>query len=119
MTEEILELAMALGQVGEEDRQRLEQLCALAEQELAGCLKSGITAQDCAAAFVPAAAWTALADWKTGESMGGVSSFSAGDITIRRDGAASQEADALRRRGELVLAPYLADRGFSFWGVQG
>ncbi len=119
MTEEILELAMALGQVGEADRQRLERLCTLAEQELAARLKSGITAQDCADAFVLAAAWTALADWATGESIGAVSSFSAGDITIRSDAAASQGGDALRRRGEMALAPYLADRGFFFRGVQG
>ena len=119
MTEEIFALARALGGAGEEE-EGLRKLCTQAEQELAARLKEGVTAGDCAEAFALAAAWTALADWRAGEDLEGVSTFSAGDLTVRGGGeAAAQRRDELRRRAEAVLAPYLADRGFHFQGVPG
>ena len=116
MTEDILKLAMALGKVpaGEEDD--LRKLCAQAERELAGRLRPGLTAGDCPEAFALAAAWTALADRQAGADLDGVSGFSAGDLTLRRSSGSDQ---ALRRRAEAVLAPYLTDRGFLFQGVRG
>ena len=119
MTEEIFALARALSGAGEEE-EGLRKLCTQAEQELAARLKEGVTAGDCAEAFALAAAWTALADWRAGEDLEGVSAFSAGDLTVRGGGeAAAQRRDELRRRAEAVLAPYLADRGFHFQGVPG
>ena len=131
MTEEIFALARALSGAGEEE-EGLRKLCAQAEQELAARLKEGVTAGDCAEAFALAAAWTALADWRAGEDLEGVSAFSAGDLTLEstlldwRDGTAvpvsamlSAPPEELRRRAEAVLAPYLADRGFHFQGVPG
>ena len=45
MDQEILALAMVLGNVSESDRQRLEVLCQNARRELEGQLRSGVTAQ--------------------------------------------------------------------------
>ena len=128
MTEEIFALARALSGAGEEE-EGLRKLCTQAEQELAARLKEGVTAGDCAEAFALAAAWTALADWRAGEDLEGVSAFSAGDLTVRGGGEAaclrrvsamlSAPPEELRRRAEAVLAPYLADRGFHFQGVPG
>ena len=119
MTEEIFALARALSGAGEEE-EGLRKLCTQAEQELAARLKEGVTAGDCAEAFALAAAWTALADWRAGEDLEGVSAFSAGDLTVRGGGeAACLRRDELGRRAEAVLAPDLADRGFHCRGVPG
>jgi len=63
---------------------------------------------------VPAAAWLVLAWLQAGEA--GVSSFTAGDLTIHRTG---QGAAELTAQAERLMAPYLTDRGFSFQGVAG
>ena len=44
MDQEILALAMVLGNVSESDRQRLEVLCQNARRELEGQLRGGVTA---------------------------------------------------------------------------
>ena len=74
----------------------------------------GLTPEDCESAFVPAAAWMVLAWLQAGES--GVSSFTAGDLTIHRTGQGMAELTA---QAERLMAPYLADRGFSFQGGAG
>lgn len=45
----------------------------------------------------------------------GVTSFSAGDLTVHTGG---DGAGAMRRQAERLMAPYLAD-GFAFRGVLG
>lgn len=113
MTGRIQALVRTLG--GEMDQEELlVMLCQAAEMELAGRLRPGLTPEDCESAFVSAAAWLVLAWLQAGEA--GVSSFTAGDLTIHRTG---QGAAELTAQAERLMAPYLTDRGFSFQGVAG
>lgn len=110
-----MELALALGDVEETERAALKLLCQAAEAELRGQLREGIRPEDCEPAFLAAAAWVALAGLYAGRSAG-VSSFSAGDLTIHQEGG---EGAALLAHAKRVMAPYRADGGFSFQGVKG
>ena len=99
----------------------LVMLCQAAETELAGRLRPGLTPEDIGkiyrqifSADCYLAAWMVLAWLQAGES--GVSSFTAGDLTIHRTGQGMAELTA---QAERLMAPYLADRGFSFQGVAG
>ena len=49
------------------------------------------------------------------DAGGGVSSFTAGNVTIRRSG----QADQRRREALALMGPYLAPSGFHFRGVPG
>lgn len=120
MTEKIVELARALGRVEDADLAALEVLCAAAEAELRGRLRPGVKAEDCAPAFVLAAAWTALAGLVVSEPDG-VERFSAGDVSIqeRGGGDALERSAALRIQAGQVMGPYLRDEGFAFRGVRG
>lgn len=116
MTEKIVALAKALGaQEGQEEL--LTTLCQAAEQELNSKLRPDWTAEDCESAFVPAAAWMALAWLRTGAGGEEVTSFTAGDVTIRREGG--RETAALLDQAQRLMSPYLRDSGFSFLGVRG
>lgn len=121
MTEEIFELAKTLGRVEPGDEERLRALCASAAEELRGRLRAGVTAQDCAPALRMGAAWLALAALCAGAGAGQTEVVSAGGVTIRQEGGKSrlERSQGLRRQGELVMAPYLEDRGFAFSGVRG
>ena len=118
MTEQILELAAALGGAGEEERPVLERLCRAAERERAGRLRPGTGPEDWGDAFPVAAAWLALAGLETGRQAGGVESFSAGDLKLALNGG-GRRAEELRRGAERLMAPYLTDGGFAFQGVRG
>ncbi len=115
MQEKIMELALALGEVEEAEREPLKLLSQAAEAELRGQLREGIRLEDCEPAFVAAAAWMALAGLYAGRSAG-VSSFSAGDLTIHQEGG---DGAALLAQAERVMAPYRVDEGFAFRGVKG
>ena len=67
-------------------------------------------------AFPLAAAMTAMEQLSglTSAAEGGISSFTAGDLTIRRETEKSLSAQA-----EGLLAPWLGDREFHFQGVAG
>ncbi len=117
MEQEILTLAMTLGNVSESDRERLAVLCRNARQELERGLRAGVTPQDCGDALALAAAWLALADLRTGEAAAGVTAFSAGNISIQTGEQGA--GDVLRRRARRLMAPYLPDKGFCFRGVKG
>ena len=115
MTERIIALAEALGAAGQEEL--LSALCQAARRELEGRLKPGVTPEDCESAFVPAAAWMALAWLNTGTGSEGVTAFTAGDVTIRREGG--RESAALLDQAQRLMAPYIRDGGFAFLGVRG
>ena len=120
MAGESVTLALALGQLGQEEQARLEPLCRAAEAELEGRLRPGVAAADCGGAFPLAAAWLALAGLAAADGAGGVQRFSAGDVSVTQSAqGAAQRAEALRRQAEAVLAPYLRDDGFAFRGVRG
>lgn len=114
MIERVMELAMVLGKRGES--QELSLLCAAAVEELKGCLKRGITPEDCGEAFVLGAAWLALAGLEVSED--GVESFTAGAVSIRRKNGSLRQK-AMRLQALQVMKPYIEDDGFLFRGVKG
>lgn len=92
-------------------------LCANACAHLTGLLAPGVTAEDCPEQFKLAAAWLAM-DWlREGDNWSGITSLSAGDMTVRRE--EGQGTGELRARAMELMAPYLQDRGFVFRGVRG
>ena len=140
-----MELALAAAGGAEADRTLLEPLCAAAErawlarlqegvseedcgeallcaaavEELTGLLREGITAGDCGGAF-PLAAAMLVMDGLSGMTGGGeTASFTAGDLTIRRESGGSGSGKSLSARAEGLLAPWLRDGRFVFQGVEG
>ena len=117
MTEQVIELVQALGGAGQ-DGDVLEMVCSTACRTLDRRLKDGLTAEDCEGAYPLAAAWLAL-DWLRGSrGLEGVTSLSAGDISVRME-AGSGEGGKLSDRAFALMAPYLRDEGFVFRGVKG
>lgn len=119
MTERILKLAEELGHIGERERGAARALCAAASLELAGRLRDGVEPErDCPDAFCLACAWMVLGGLETGRDAGEPQSFTAGDVTIRR-GSGGERAGSLRRQALTLMAPWLRDDGFLFYGVSG
>ena len=117
MVQRVMELAQGLC-AGERDEELLRTVCVSAIQCLNGQLRPGLAPEDCGEAFPLAAAWMA-ADWMQGGSgLDGITALSAGDISIRREGG-GQTGGTMSRQAIELMAPYLADRGFAFWGVRG
>lgn len=122
MSEEILALCRAMG-AAEDREELLLPLARAVEQQLAGRLKEGVVPEDCGTAFSLAAAMTVmdrLSAVTGGGSGGEVTSFTAGDLTIRREsGNGGQAGKSLSAQAEGLLAPWLGDTGFVFQGVEG
>lgn len=117
MTEQVLRLAQALGGAGQ-DEETLRALCAAACRTLDRRLRDGVTAEDCQGAYPLAAAWLVL-DWLRGSrGLEGITSLSAGDISVRRE-AGGEDASRLDRRAMELMAPFFRDDGFVFRGVRG
>lgn len=116
MVERVLELAKGLRPVSGSEEAALELLCRAACRRLDGRLREGVAAEDCADAYVTAAVWLALAGLNGSGASGGVSRFSAGDVTIQKD---SGSADGLEKQAWALMEPYLKDDGFVFRGVRG
>lgn len=77
-----------------EDRQvLLTALCAAARQRWQARLREGVAAEDCGQAFVCAAAFSAAAEFLTGEggNAAAASSFSAGEISVSASSAADRQ----------------------------
>ena len=104
MTEQITALARAMGAEGTEEL--LTALCRAAEDSLRSRLRAGVAPADCGTAFPVACALLALA---------ALSSFTAGNVTIRRSGQAGQR----QREAMALMGPYLTPSGFHFQGVPG
>ncbi len=119
MKERILELAAAAAGADETERVLLEPLCAAAETAWRARLREGVTAEDCGEALACAAAFTAAADLTAGG--GGVSSFSAGDISVKvQDGGERlKTAEGLRRSAERLMEPYVRAADLWAMGVEG
>lgn len=109
MLERVMETAKGLREVSGGEEAFLELLCRTACRRLDSRLRPGVTAQDCPEAYVTAAVWLAL-DGLDGGS-GGISRFSAGDVTIEKDGGAQ---GTLEQRAWALMGPYLRDDGFVF-----
>lgn len=119
MKKRILELAAAASGAGEAERVLLEPLCAAAEAAWRARLREGVTAEDCGEALICAAAFTAAADLAAGG--GGVSSFSAGDISVRvqNGGERLKTAESLRQAAERLMEPYVQTADLWAMGVEG
>lgn len=116
MTEQVLKLVQALCGPGQ-DEAVLGTLCANACAALDRRLKDGLTAEDCGEAYPLAAAWLAM-DWlRSAQGLDGITSLSAGDLSVRREGCS--DGDKLSRKAMELMAPFLRDDGFSFRGVAG
>mgnify|MGYP007085122269 CR=1 FL=1 len=116
MTEQVLELVQALGGAGQ-DEELLRTLCFAACRALDRRLKDGLTAEDCRGDFPLAAAWLAM-DWLRGSrGLEGITSLSAGDISVRRE--EGWDGGKLSQRAFALMEPYLRDEGFVFRGVEG
>lgn len=122
MTQEILALCRAMGAAADQEELLLPLVMAVRER-LSGRLKAGVLPQDCGPAF-PLAAAMAVMDRLSGVTggggAGGITSFTAGDLTIRREaGGGGQTGKSLSAQAEELLAPWLEDSGFAFQGVEG
>lgn len=121
MTEEILMLARAVSGADEAESPLLEPLCRAAQQRWESRLRPDLTPEDCREAFVCAAAFTAAADLTAGRGGGAVSSFTAGEVSVKGRGAAESASLArdLRAAAERLMAPYAGEESFCFRGVRG
>ena len=111
MVEQIVALCRELG--GEENS-LLAPLAHAVQEDLRRRLKSGLTPEDCGGVFPLCAAMIVLdrLEEVTGESR--VTSFTAGEVSIRRE-----RSGDLSRQAMGLLAPWLGDTGFGFQGVEG
>ena len=117
MTEEILALCRTMG-ADEDQEHLLIPLIRAAVSDLEGRLKQGLTPEDCGAVFPLAAAMVAM-DGLEGVSGGGrVTSFTAGEVTVRAENAPGS-GTSLASRAERLLSPWLGKTGFAFQGVRG
>lgn len=106
------------GQMSQEEQDALLVLCEAAENELKSRLKPNITPEDCLSSFIIAAALLALADLSSAMSYnGGAESFTAGNVSVSM--SSNKACECLRNQAEIMMAPYIKGRGFSFLGVRG
>ena len=121
MQEQILRLAQGITGAGEDDQALLKALCTAAETAWAARLKEGASAETCSEAFGCAVAFTASADFLISKSGEQVSSFTAGEISVKnKEGTnAATSAAALRQTAERLMVPYAEAVGFAFKGVRG
>lgn len=117
MTDEIFAFAKAVGQVEPGEEEILSRLCQAAEEELTGKLREGVEPEDCGGAFVIAAAWLALAGMCL-EGTGGVTAWSAGDVSVKSRLAPGEQAAVYRGQAMRLMQPYCEDQGFAFVGVR-
>ena len=119
MTEQILALCRAMGAGREE---LLLPLVQAVEGLLAGRLKEGAVPEDCGPAFSLAAAMLVmdrLSGMTGGGDAGEVTSFTVGDLSVRRESGGGGSGRSLSAQAEGLLAPWLEDTGFVFQGVEG
>ena len=122
MDQEILDMTVILTDEAEDRQMLLTALCTAARQRWQARLREGVTVEDCGQAFVCAAAFSAAADFLTGEGgSAAASSFSAGEISVSTSSAADRSAcaQALRDTAEELMAPYAQSGSFSFRSVRG
>ena len=112
-----MELVQALGGAGQ-DEEMLRTLCATACRTLDRRLRDGLTAEDCDGAYPLAAAWLVM-DWVRGSrGLEGITSLTAGDISVRREGPEGSGGRLSQKALEL-MRPFLREEGFVFRGVSG
>ena len=116
MEEEILELCRAMGAGAAQVARRGPQMPAVTDA-LTGRLRTGITPEDCGSAFPLAAAMVAMDGLNYACGGGGVTSFTAGEVSIRTESGFAK--DSRTAQAERLMAPWLGETGFAFQGVRG
>lgn len=108
--------------MGAGQEELLLPLALAVEKQLAGRLKEGVSPEDCGTAF-PLAAAMLVMDRLSGAAGGGgsgeVTSFTAGDLTVRKETGNGGTSRSLSARAEGLLSSWLKDAGFVFRGVEG
>ena len=118
MTEQVMDLVLALGGTGQSE-DVLRTLCGAACRMLDKRLRDGVTAEDCEGAYPLAAAWLAM-DWlRCGQGLEGITALSAGDISVKCGAGSGNSGGKLSRQAFELMAPWLKDDGFVFRGVRG
>ena len=115
MNEEIMALCRAMGAC-EVQEELLLPLVQAVRGRMADRLKQGVIPEDCGTAFPLAVAMTVM-DRLSGMT-GGVTSFTAGELTIRKETDRGTGGN-LSVQAESLLAPWLEQTGFVFQGVEG
>lgn len=108
--------------MGAGQEELLLPLTLAVEKQLAGRLKEGVSPKDCGTAFPLAAAMVVmdrLSAATGGGEAGEVTSFTAGDLTVRKETGSSGASRSLSAQAEGLLSPWLKDAGFVFRGVEG
>jgi hypothetical protein len=121
MHETILNLAQTLSGAAETEVPILELLCTAAEQEWTSRLRDGVNETACQSAYVCACAFSAVAALSTGRSeKDGVSSFTAGDVTVHAatGSQTGETAAALYAQAARLMEPYARFDDFAFRGVR-
>ena len=116
MTEEIMALCRAMGAT-EDQEGLLLPLAQASAQALERRLKPGTSPGLCGPAFPLAAAMLAMDGLERAVGSGRVSSFTAGELSIRMGGTAGE--GGLTATAERLLAPWLGETDFAFRGVRG
>lgn len=116
VAEQVFAQALTLAGALEERQTRLlEALCRGATVSLGAQLRDGLTPEDCLADFTAAASLMALAAVSEAGEDAAVESFTAGDVSIRRE-RNSAAANCLRYQARVMMMPYIRDP-FAFLGV--
>ena len=103
MDQEILDMTVILTGAAEDRQMLLTALCTAARQRWQARLREGVTVEDCGQAFVCAAAFSAAADFLTGEGgSAAASSFAAGEISVSTSSASGRSACAQALRGKPI-----------------
>mgnify|MGYP004663817487 FL=1 len=113
--DEIYTLAAGFSAAGAPDEAALRALCGAAEVELTKRLRRDVTAEDCGACFICAAAMLAAANYREAAGMGSVQAFRVGDVSVT---PGANSARALRDAAERLMQPFCAG-GLSCRGVLG
>ena len=113
MIERTVALCRQLG-AGADREEILPVLARAACEQLKLRLRSDVTEEDCAEVFPLAAAMIAMDTLKELEGEGGISAFTAGEVSIRCSGS-----DSLVRAARQMMTPWLQEEGFAFRGVEG
>ena len=98
-----------------ENQSVMEAVCRGAVVSLENKLRSNLSVDDCLDDFVMAAAMCAVAAMSEISDLGQVEQFTAGDLTVRRNGSTTA-ANCLRMQAEMLMAPYVKTR-LAFMGV--
>ena len=117
-SEEIYKMALTLG---EDPSESLENYAKAAAEQLEHLLREDITAEECKDTFIFAGALMTRAMAIESAISGEIYSYTAGSVSVTEKGEDSpgKKADRLRIQAEMLMAPYIDDRYFSFQGVRG